>query len=155
MYIFLLIMLIYGILYIFFSALLNILQVNTLSNAPSAEFWRHYVLSGGTQRCASTPERRNENIKYLIRGQLWRRGIFNASGCGFATHSRNWNIYLYLYFDCAGYRVKLIVIRFLFNYVEWESNPQPVTLTVTGLCLCWVAFKCKKMNGSYIKKKFY
>ena len=44
-------------------------SVKTLRSSLFAEFWRHCVLSGGTQRraCASTPERINENInKYFI-----------------------------------------------------------------------------------------
>ena len=34
----------------------------TLRSPLSAEFWRHCVLSGRTQRRASTPESRNRNI---------------------------------------------------------------------------------------------
>ena len=37
-------------------------SVRTLRSPLPADFWRHCVLSSGTPRFTSTPERRNENI---------------------------------------------------------------------------------------------
>ena len=60
------------------------------------------------------------------RGQSWRSGCVNvnAIGCGFDSHSRNWNVYLNLYLNFVdvelAYWRNASRIRKIGNRVSWH-----------------------------------